>query len=1246
VSVLSTKTMLRALGLAAFLLSLTAAPALAVTEWRVGLSSNPTTMPRSDERIVYEATVRNVGNTPTSGPVTVKIELPRGEETSIYKVRQPNSQATEESLPESSGSSPPLGWTCAKAAASGALRASVTCTRSDALAGGASYPTIAVVVHLGADAEAPVGTADATVSGGGVASDASDSAAYTFTPGLTFGILENSFSTTVSAGPAAVLPRGPGGSPPTTTIAAVGADTIELSAAAAASGEQLLAAGPQPFAVGQPISADGIPAGTTITAISEQSLILSAPTRKSARKVAISSGATTGTATLSLNNKLTEVVTATGTGTATAGSNLLTDVETDSGAFSAGQAIVATAINHTVAGGHPYSAGTTFGFNVHHIDNNEVVPIENIKDVVVDAPRGFVGNALSTPEFCQTVEEVTLGTCPQESAVGGVDIFTEPTDLFPFNLYPSQVPSRSGIFGGRSLFSIEPEFGQPAQFAFGILLGRVPYTFVPELRADEGYAVSFRTAPIVTKPELLGTNVTLCNFGANLGFTGLSSGYTFDSCREPTDSNAYPHPLITNPTRCSGPPPAAGLKIDSWQHPAEVKTTEAAQPAVTECENVEFTPEAELLPTNQEADSPTGLTVELKMPLEGVLSPTGVSQSNLDTVTVTLPEGMSINAATADGLEACSLAQIKMGSNAPDECPESSKVGTIEIDTPLIRETLTGAVYVAQQNNNPFKSTLGLYMSFASERDGVRIKVAGKLTPDPVTGQLVSTFTENPEAPFSRLAINFNQGPRSPLVNPPRCGTYAIHSEFSPWSAVNPANPTPDEIVSQDSTYEVTSGPNGSPCPNGALEPKLTAGVQNVQAGSKSPFVFTLSREDGTQRFSKIDVTTPKGLTAYLKGVPYCSDAVLAGIPAAEETGRPELANPACPPASQVGTSQAGAGVGPFPYYAPGRVYLAGPYKGAPVSLAVVTPAVAGPFDLGNVVVRNPLYVDPVTSQVKTESDPIPTILHGIILDVRDIRVALDRSGFTQAPTSCEPMAVDAHVSGLEGGNANVSNRFQVGGCENLGFKPSLSFRLFGGTHRGSHPKLRAILKARPGDANVAAASVALPHSEFLDQAHIRTVCTRVQFAAKACPPGSIYGEAEATTPLLDNPVKGPVYLRSSNNQLPDMVAALRGPEGQPIEVHLTGRIDSVNGGIRSTFDVVPDQPVSSFILTMQGGKKGLLVNSRNLCKGKTQRATAKFTGQNGKAITLRPKMQNACKGKAKKKNKKQKGADKRRNGR
>jgi hypothetical protein len=1202
---------MRALLLATCLLGVTAAPAFAAPSWEATLTNTPETLPRTDEQIEYVAKVKNVGDQATSGPVIATLTLPfGGSDTGVFKVTA-------------------SGWNCTlhQPKPQESIPANVVCFIESSLAPGASFTTITVAAQLGSEAPEPTGTATLDVEGGGAAAPASAQATYTFTQGFPFGIIDNGFMAGVYGFGKGVAPTVSVAPPAVVTITSVGAGTFEISEEAKATGPQAFSAGAAPFAVGETIEGPGISGGTTITAVSGQKLTLSKATTNEAVGVPVTTGAVSGTGTMVGAKELTQVTTATAFGTTTKGSKVVTDVTTTSGTLSVGQGVESHGTDYTKAGGHSFQAYTSFGFRVHHTaDGGRTKPTGNVRDTVVDAPRGFVGNALASPELCPSVEAVILKLCPPKSAVGGTEIFSPLGTAPAFNVYPVFPNFQTAIF------SVEPEFGQPAQFAFAVSPALAPITFVPELRADEGYAVSFRTAPIITTPVLYGANVTLCDFGARFTVPAFGEQH-FDECKGPSDVDANPNPLITNPTRCSGPPPTTGLKVDSWQNPQEVKTYAATAPAITECDAVEFEPEAELIPTNTEAESPTGLNVEIKMPLEGVLDPNGVSQANLDTATVTLPKGMSINPATASGLQACSLAQIKLKSNAQDECPESSKVGTVEIDTPLIRETLTGSVFVAKQRENPFNSTLGLYMDFDSKRDGVRIKVAGQLITDPQTGQLTSVFTENPEAPFSRLALKFNSGPRAALINPPKCGTYAIHSEFSPWSAVNPANPTPAEIVSQDSSYQVTSGPNGSPCPSGALAPKMNAGLSNPQAGAKSPFDFTLTREDGSQRFTALNVTTPKGLTAYLKGIPYCPDATLAGISGEEETGRPEQANPSCPAASQVGTVLSGAGAGPFPFQAPGKVYLAGSYKGAPVSLAVVAPAVAGPFDLGNVVIRNALYVDPETAQVTTKSDPIPTILHGILLDIRQIRLSLDRPDFTAAPTNCEAATIDATVAGEQGASASLSNRFQVGNCEALGFKPNLNLRLFGGTRRSSHPRLVAKLTARPGDANIARASVALPHSEFLDQAHIRTVCTRVQFAAKACPTGAIYGHAEAITPLLDSPVSGPVYLRSSNNPLPDLVAALRGPDSQPIEVNLVGRIDSVNGGIRSTFDAVPDQPVSSFVLRMQGGKKGLLVNSRNLC-GSVNKVNANFTAQNGRTSSLRPKLQNSCK-KTKKQNKK-----------
>jgi hypothetical protein len=303
-----------------------------------------------------------------------------------------------------------------------------------------------------------------------------------------------------------------------------------------------------------------------------------------------------------------------------------------------------------------------------------------------------------------------------------------------------------------------------------------------------------------------------------------------------------------------------------------------------------------------------------------------------------------------------------------------------------------------------------------------------------------------------------------------------------------------------------------------------------------------------------------------------------------------------------------------------------------------IVPAVAGPYDLGNVVTRTPLYINRTTAQVTATSDPLPYILKGIPLHLRSINIEVDRSSFVVNPTSCDKAQIDAQITGSGGENTTeaddvISNRsepFQVGGCNDLGFKAKLAARVIGGTRRGAHPAFEAKLTypEGPGYANIKDVQVALPHSEFLEQSHINTICTRVQAAAQQCPAGSIYGYAEATTPLLDGKLTGPVFLKSSVHQLPDLAIFLKGPDNQPVEVEFQGRIDSVKAQIRNTIEGLPDVPVSSFVLKMKGGAKGLLVNSRNLCQGKPGHLTVKMAAQNNKSSESRPKLGNSCKSK------------------
>ncbi len=758
-------------------------------------------------------------------------------------------------------------------------------------------------------------------------------------------------------------------------------------------------------------------------------------------------------------------------------------------------------------------------------------------------------------------------------------------------------------------------------------------------------------------------------------------------------------PFLSNPTECSGQELSTRLMTDSFQNPGAFtsegdpllpnpidnskpgwKVYDSPAPAVTGCEKVGFDPDITLDPTlqgaaaNQATDSASGLDVELNIPQNNDLpfnappdgapqvdvdqyladaidyftSDQGLATSHLESTVVTLPEGMTLNPAAADGQGVCTQAQIGVTdtdspvppairfNNQPVACPDSSKVGEVVVETPLLDEAdwPQGSVYLAAQGDNPFGSDFAIYIAVQSPNRNLIVKLAGKVAPDPQTGRLTTTFVQNPQLPFDTFRLRFVGGPRAPLATPTTCGTHTNVTQLAPYS--DPGNPA---VINDP--FELSSSPAGG-CPTTKAQRPLSigfsAGSAELIAGAHSPFNVRLTRPDGNQEFDRVEVTTPEGLAAKLAGVPYCPEGSIAQAIARRATGdgRLEQASPSCSAASRVGTTTIGAGAGSQPFFVKGNVYLAGPYKGAPVSLAFIVPAVAGPFDLGVQVVRTALNVNPRTAQVTAVSDNIPQILRGVPLRLRDIRVDIDRPGFTLNPTDCSEQLVTGKVFGSHGAVTDVSNRFQVANCANLGFKPKMRFHLKGGTKRGKYPQFTATVWARPGDANIASVSAALPRSEFLANEHIRTVCTRPQFAADQCPKGAIYGQATAWSPLLDEPLRGPVYLRSSDNLLPDLVPDLRGPAHQPIKIELAGRTDSIRGGIRNTFDLVPDAPVSRFVLRMRGGKKGLLVNSRDIC-AKPYRAKVNMTAQNGRKLELKPKLRAQC-GKKGKRGKKGKG--------
>ena len=366
-------------------------------------------------------------------------------------------------------------------------------------------------------------------------------------------------------------------------------------------------------------------------------------------------------------------------------------------------------------------------------------------------------------------------------------------------------------------------------------------------------------------------------------------------------------------------------------------------------------------------------------------------------------------------------------------------------------------------------------------------------------------------------------------------------------------------------------------------------------------------------------MTLPKGHAGKLAGIPYCADSALAA--AATKSGTAELAAPSCSPASQIGVSTTAAGSGSNPIKVGGKAYLAGPYKGAPLSMAVITPAVAGPYDLGTVVVRIALQVNPETTAVTGISDPIPSILGGVRLDIRSIDINLNRNGFMHNPTNCK---TNPATGVIQGGGSDPANpaafstypvSFEPGttDCGSLPFAPKLSVKLLGGTKatkRKAHPAIQAVLTQKESEANVAYTALTMPKTMLLDNSHFKTICTRVQLAAQQCPAAAQYGNATATSPLLSGNLAGPVYLVSSNDKLPNLVADLRGQ----INVQLRGVVTSAKGAMKVTFPATPDAPVTKFVLKMQGGSKGLVQNSKDICVTKSK-GKLNIKGQNEKVF-------------------------------
>jgi hypothetical protein len=896
------------------------------------------------------------------------------------------------------------------------------------------------------------------------------------------------------------------------------------------------------------------------------------------------------------------------------------------------------------AGSHPSSATVSFKLGGQ--------PAEQLRDVRVELPPGFIGNPTAVDEcrFEELAREGNLQAatrkepllhCPRGAQVGVVVV--------------RDSNGQAGGGGGATFWDVQPIYSMvpppdaPAQFAFaaGVFEGGPIVVMTPEVRTGGDYGLTVRSEGASQVTEIGEVEATFwgnppdSTHDSERGYSVFGALFCSDSVGIPSagcPAEAVARPFLTNPTDCSTGPARTHLEVTSWQgstdsaffdsHLADDPETAEDESEVlagpTGCELIEFEPTMKARSATPQPNQPSGYEIELRVPQNE--STSGLGTAQLEKAVVRMPAGMRINPAQAHGLGACSSAQIGIDNDKGATCPDSSKVGTLEVVTPLLEEPMNGSVYVAKQGDHPFDSLLAIY--FVVEGPGVLVKLAGKIDLDPQTGQITATFDDSPPLPFSSLKVRFKGGPGAALINPAECGTHAIASEMTPNSAFpEPPAPRvadPGRVATLSASFEIEPG-NGTSCAPRGFSPGFGTGTENAVAGAFSDFGLQFDRSDADQEFDTLEVSLPEGLTGKLAGVEICPQAAIDAAKGMIQAGQGalELATPSCPASSQLGSVVAGAGAGPDPYYVnTGKVYLAGPYKGAPLSLAFVTPAVAGPFDLGNVVVQTGAYVDPATARITAKADPLPRILHGIPLGLRDVRVSLDRPGFVRNPTSCAEKGIGSIVRSTQGATAELSQRFQVGDCAALGFRPRISLRLFGGTRRAQYQGLRAVVRPRAGDANIGRTVVRMPRSAFLAQEHLKNICTRVQWAADACPESSVYGKAIAYSPLLDQPLKGNVHLRSSNNKLPDLVADLRGPEHQPIRIELVGRTDSVKGALRNTFDVVPDAPVSYFRLQLFGGDKGLIVNSTDICKRKN-RAAVRMDAQNGRRVTTRPVLRN-----------------------
>jgi hypothetical protein len=878
----------------------------------------------------------------------------------------------------------------------------------------------------------------------------------------------------------------------------------------------------------------------------------------------------------------------------------------------------------TQAGSHPFQFTTTLDLNQGALSpGNRFHAVEQLpalpRNFRFELPPGLVGDVVGMPKCSEAqftaIVDFTTDKCPADTVVGAAAVTLIEDDHTGLATIPVPV------------FNLAPQEGEPARFGFDAY--GVAVAFDTALRSREGYGVTVSIANTSQLGQLLASTVTLWGVpndprhDASRGAGCLYESYgiaAFGTCQAPPERPAQ-LPFLTLPTSCTGPL-SFSMGLESWSG-LDPPAAPFVGAALDGCNRVPFEPQIEVSPATSAGDSPTALAVRVKVSQQASEAPAGVAESDVRSTTVTLPTGLQVNPAAAGGLEACSDAQVgferlqasgeAVFSEGEAHCPEASKLGSVKVTTPLLEKPLEGSVYQAAQDTNPFGSLLALYVVAENKERGVRVKLAGKVEPNPSTSQLVSTFDGTPQLPFEEFDLKFSGGGKAPLATS-SCGAYQTTSSIEPWSGEAPVDPT--------SEFDVTSGPGGSACPDpGPFAPSFTAGTSNSQARAFSPFTLKFARQDGEQTLSTVSTQMPPGLLGMLSKVQLC--------------GEPQAKEGRCPAASQVGHVTATAGVGSEPVTLPeaGKpqdpVFLTGPYVGAPFGLSIVVPAESGPFNLGTIVVRATIHIDPATSQISVTSEPMSTRLQGIPLDVRNVEVTIDREGFMFNSTNCEPLAVSGTIGSAEGAVAGVSSHYEAANCATLPFKPSFTAFTQAKTSKVNGASLLVKVTQKPGEANIAKVELQLPKVLPSRDSTLQKACAEAQFNANPadCPAGSVIGTATARTPVLQVPLTGPAYLVSHGGAaFPDVEYVLQADErGGNVDIVLDGKTQIKKGITYSRFETVPDAPISSFETSLPEGPHSIFSTEypgrTNLCASNLLMPIT-IVGQNGAVEEHEPRIE------------------------